>query len=164
MFHLLFVKNLTANLLLAQYSRMIIFHLFVQFNGEMHVIFIVTHPRSPGMDETQRRQRFTDIKVISTDWWKCVNNAVSEHRLCRPTRGQIERATDSRGGKSLTRLSVSAHATRVSAWQLTLSLPRLHHYRTVNCSDRRAADTVPQQEACPEEEEETVFGVFISMN
>ncbi len=67
--------------------------------------------------------------------------------------------TSDRRGKSL--------ATQVSAQQLTLSLPRLLDYRTVSCSDRQAADSVPQREACPEEkeeEEETVFGVFRSMN
>lgn len=85
---------------------------------------------------------------------------MSEHRLCRPRRGQTERATDSREGE----IPHTFQRERVSAWRLTLSVPRLLHYRTVSFSDRRAADSAPQQEACPEEEEETVFGVFISMN
>lgn len=114
----------------------------------MHVIFIVNW--IPGMNERQKAAPFTDIKVISSDWWKHVNNAVSEHRLCRPARGQLNKWQK---GKIPRTFEHEAHATPVSAQQLTLSLPRLLHYRTVNCCDRQAADTVPQREACPEEEE-----------
>ncbi len=57
--------------------------------------------------------------------------------------------TSDRRGKSLAHLSTRAHATQVSAQQLTLSLPRLLDYRTVSCSDRQAADTVPRGRHVP---------------
>lgn len=46
------------------------------------------------LEWTKDSRKFTDIKVIWSDWWKRVNNAVSEHRLRRPTRGQTERVTE----------------------------------------------------------------------
>lgn len=65
-----------------------------------------------------------------------LNNAASEHRLCRPMRGQREGVSPVKVLKEgiplrscgrISGMSLSAHDTRVSAQQLTLSSPRLPH-------------------------------------